>query len=115
MVSYVRGRTRALSDAEIIAAYVGGEDSNTVAARAHCDAGTVLYLVRRAGHPIRPRGTRPSKSLTLSDDEIVSLYRAGLSGTVIADRAATTSGTIYNRLRRLGVQIRPATRRKRAT
>lgn len=106
MANYIRGRTRTLSDAEIVRAYNGGEDSNAIANRANCDASTVLYLVRRAGYPVRPRGPLPRKKLALSDAEIVRLYRDGLSGPVIADRAKTTAGTIYALLRRNGVQPR---------
>lgn len=110
MISYVRGRkARTLSDAEIVAAYVGGEDSSSVAERAGCDAGTVLYLVKRAGQPTRPRpAPRCHKKLALSDAEICRLYADGLSGPVIADRARTTASTIYGVLRRNGVQSRPA-------
>jgi DNA-binding CsgD family transcriptional regulator len=110
MVSYVRGRkARTLSDAEIVAAYVGGEDSSSVADRASCDAGTVLYLVKRAGHPTRSRpAPRLYKKLALSDAEICRLYRGGLSGPAIADRARTSPSTIYGILRRNDVAIRPA-------
>lgn len=110
MISYVRGRkARTLSDAEIVAAYVGGEDSSSVAERASCDAGTVLYLVKRAGHPTRPRPAHGSyKKLALPDAEICRLYRGGLSGIAIADRAQTSASTIYGVLRRNGVPTRSA-------
>jgi DNA-binding CsgD family transcriptional regulator len=110
MISYVRGRkARTLSDAEIVAAYVGGEDSSSVAERASCDAGTVLYLVKRAGQPTRPRpAPRPYKKLALSDAEICRLYRDGLSGIAIGDRAGTSASTIYGVLRRNDVPTRSA-------
>jgi hypothetical protein len=111
MVSYVRGRTaRTLNDAQIIAAYLAGEDSHTLGARANCSGETVLYLVRRAGHQPRPRGTRKrTKALALEDAEIIRLYTVeGLSGPVIAERCQTTAATIYSRLRANNVPRRPA-------
>jgi hypothetical protein len=111
MVSYVRGRTaRTLNDAQIIAAYLAGEDSHTLGARANCSGETVLYLVRRAGHQPRPRGARKqTKVLPLTDLEIAQLYTVeGLSGPVIAERCQTTAATIYSRLRANNVPRRPA-------
>lgn len=102
MVSYTRGRgARKLSDAEIIAAYASGEDSNSIAARANCDATAVLYLVRKSGGTVRPRGTRPRlKVLPLTDGEICNLYREeGLSGPVIADRCGVSAAMIYKILK----------------
>lgn len=108
MVSYIRGRIRTLSDREIVSAYLAGGDSSEIGARANCTADTVLYLVRRSGHKPRPRGPRSTKTLTLTDEMIVKLYRSGLSGPVIAERAGTTPATIYGRLRKAGVARRPA-------
>jgi hypothetical protein len=118
MVSYVRGRgARTFSDAEIVAAYEAGEDSASIGARANCDAATVLYLVRRSGGTVRPRGTRPRvKVLPLTDAEIVQIYcHEGLSGTVIADRCGVTPATIYSLLHRHGVVMRPAAHVAKAT
>lgn len=108
MVSYVRGRgARTLSDAEIVAQYLAGEDSMTVGARANCAAETVLYLVRRSGGTVRGPGPhRPRTVLPLGDEVIVSLYRDGLSGPVIADRCGTTPSTIYKVLQDHGVERR---------
>jgi hypothetical protein len=109
MVSYVRGRTaRTLSDAQIIERYLAGESSPDISLAAHCTADTVLYLVRRAGHPTRPPGGRPRKPLPLTDEQIIRLYTVdGLSGPVIADRAGTTPVTIYSILKLAGVVMRP--------
>lgn len=101
MVSYIRGRgLRTLSDREIVSLYLSGEDSMSIGARANCASETVLYLVRRAGGTVRPRGPHKRvKVLPLDDDMIVKLYRDGLSGPVIADRCGTTPATIYAILR----------------
>lgn len=117
MVSYVRGRgARNLSDPEIIALYLSGADSTTVGAQASCSAETVLYLVKRAGHPVRPRGTRPRlKVLPLTDAEIVQSYREGLSAPVIADRCACSAATIYNILRLNNEPRRPPASTAKAT
>jgi DNA-binding CsgD family transcriptional regulator len=108
MVSYIRGRSRTLSDREIIAAYEAGEDTTSIGARANCPPDTVLYLVRRSGGTTRPRGPRSTKTLTMDDAEIIRLYTVdGLSGPAIADRAGTTPATVYARLRKAGVPRRP--------
>lgn len=107
MVSYIRGRLRTLSDQEIVSAYLAGGDSSEIGALANCPPDTVLYLVRRAGHQPRPRGPHSTKKLALTDEMIIRLYREGLSGPVIAERAGTTPATIYGRLRRYNVPRRP--------
>lgn len=108
MISYVRGRVRTLSDREIVAAYEAGEDTTSIGARANCPPDTVLYLVRRSGGKTRPRGPRSTKTLALTDSEICRLYRDGLSGPTIADRAGTTAATVYARLRANKVECRAA-------
>jgi hypothetical protein len=117
MVSYVRGRgARTLSEPEIIALYLSGEDSATVGAKANCDATTVLYLVKRAGHPVRPRGPRPRlKVLPLTDAEILESYREGLSGPTIADRCGVSAATIYKILKDGGCPCRPPASTAKAT
>jgi DNA-binding CsgD family transcriptional regulator len=108
MVSYVRGRAaRTLSDAQIVERYIAGKSSADISLAANCTCDTVLYLVRRAGHPIRPRGARPRKILPLTDVDIIRLYTVdGLSGPTIADRAGVTAATIYGILKRAGVARR---------
>jgi hypothetical protein len=107
MVSYIRGRLRTLSDAEIVGRYLAGEATDAIGFDANCPPDTVLYLVRRAGHQPRPRGPHGTKKLVITDDEIVRLYRSGLSGPAIAAKAGTTPATIYGRLRRYNVPRRP--------
>lgn len=110
MVSYVRGRgARTLTDSEIIAQYLAGDDAATIGARANCPGETVLYLVRRAGHQPRPRGPRQrAKELPLTDAEITRLYMVdGLSGPAIADRCGATPATVYKILEANAVPRRP--------
>jgi DNA-binding CsgD family transcriptional regulator len=113
------GRHRTMNNDEIVAMYETGVDSLTIAIRAGCCDTTVLDIVRQAGGTIRPRGRKPRKVLALSDDEVLRLYRSGLSGVVIADRAGCTPNTIYTILRNSGAPVRAsfsaakAARRKR--
>jgi hypothetical protein len=108
MVSYIRGRLRTLSDAEIVGRYLAGGNTDAIGLDANCTPDTVLYLVRRAGHKPRPRGPRSDKTLLITDAEICRLYREGFSGPVIAAKAGTTAATIYGRLRKANVPRRPS-------
>lgn len=116
MVSYIRGRTqRTLPDEEIVALYAGGLDSDTIAARANCNATTVLDLVRRAGETVRRPGGRPRPdSHRLSDAEICERYRKGQNGPDIADAAGCATSSIYNILKRNGIPRRDAANAARA-
>lgn len=115
MVSYVRGRTaRTMSDAEIVELYLSGLDSSTVGARASCDSTTVLDLVRKAGGTVRGRGGRLGP-LPLTDAAICQMYRDGMAGPMIADKAACASSTIYQILRKAGVRCRPSASTRSAT
>jgi hypothetical protein len=67
-----------------------------------------LAIVRAAGGAVRTPGSSQRRSLRLSDVEIISLYQSGLSGTVVADRAGCTTGTIYRLLEASGVPRRGA-------
>jgi DNA-binding CsgD family transcriptional regulator len=114
MPTYVRGRgSRSLTDAEIIQAYVQGEDADSIGIRAGCSGTTVRDLVRAAGEVVRGRGKRPRKPLKLTDAEILRLYRSGQSGQAVADAAGTTTNTVYKIVRDQGGTIRPAQRSKR--
>jgi transposase len=108
VVSYRRGiiKCRLLPDAEIIALYIGGMDSDSVSYRAGCCAKIVLDLVRKAGHTVRPPGRGSGRPLKLSSEEIVRRYRSGESGVSIAVAAGCVASTIYGVLRREGVQLR---------
>jgi len=110
MVSYVRRRSttgRTLSDAEIVARYVAGATSGTIAFYANCDSTTVLDIVRAAGETVRRRGGRPCEDTrTLSDAEICQRYRDGLNGPEIARAATCALSSVYNILRRNNVERR---------
>lgn len=107
MASYIRGRVRTLSDAEIVRLYVEGLDSESVGARANANPTTVLNLVRAAGETVRSRGKAPpEKDLAIPAAEIVRRYRAGESGPMLADAAHCSAATIYGVLRRAGVKRR---------
>jgi hypothetical protein len=110
MVSYISGRTRrTLSDAEIVALYVGGLDSETIGARANCNATAVLDIVRAAGETVRPRGGRPRGDLhAITDADICQRYAQGWSGPRIAQAANCNVSSVYNILRRCGVPLRKA-------
>jgi DNA-binding CsgD family transcriptional regulator len=115
MVSYVR-KQRRLSDEEIVSLYRGGLDSDTIAARAGCHASTVLNLVRAAGHePRKSGGTRKIDGFLINDAEICRRYREGASGPELADAAGCSVGSIYNLLRRNGVEPRDVRDTSKAT
>jgi uncharacterized protein (DUF433 family) len=115
MVSYIRGRRRRLSDEEIVALYVGGLDSGTIAIQAGCDATTVLDLVRKAGGTVRPTGGRARIDRhRITDAEICRRYRDGQSGPMIADAAACNASSVYNILRRYNVPLRDSRQVTRA-
>jgi hypothetical protein len=93
------GRGQLLDDAEIVRLYAEIGDSELVGLRAGVSGTTVLNRVRAAGGTIfKPGHARHNKRLktTLSDDEICQLYRDGLSGPKIADRARCSAGHVYN-------------------
>jgi DNA-binding CsgD family transcriptional regulator len=109
MPSYVRGRPRAgrlISDAEIVELYAAGTDSMVIGIQAGCSDTTVRDLVRAAGGAVRARGGKPRRVLALPDAEIVRLYKSGMGGVEIADRAGCTPNTIYAILRNSGVALR---------
>lgn len=109
MASYTRGRARTLSDEEVVALYVGGLDSDTVAAKANCSAGAVLDAVRRAGQAVRPPGTQPGRrKRTLDEAAICRRYAEGASGPDIAAEVGCVLSTVYAVLRRHGVTRRSA-------
>lgn len=111
MPSYQRGHARNgrhLTDAEIVELYAAGADALSIGMRAGCCDTTVRNLVRAAGGVVRPRGGRPRRALLISGDEIVRLYRSGLGGVELADRAGCAPGTIYRVLRESGVHVRPS-------
>lgn len=115
MVSYVRTQ-RLLSDAEIVALYLGGLDSDTIGARAGCHSTTVLNLVRAAGHkPRKPGGVRKADAFLIPDAEICRRYQQGQSGPELADAAGCSTGSIYNVLRRNGVEPREVRETSRTT
>jgi hypothetical protein len=74
--------------------------------RAGCCDTTVRDLVRAAGGAVRPRGGKPRRVLALPDDEIVRLYRSGVGGVEISDRAGCAPGTVYRILKDSGVTAR---------
>jgi hypothetical protein len=111
------GRGQRLDDAEIVRLYAEIQDSELVGLRAGVSGTTVLNRVRAAGGVIlKPGHTRNKKRLktTLNDAEICRLYREGLSGPTIADRAGCSAGHVYNVLeaakipRRSAVEYYPA-------
>jgi hypothetical protein len=88
--------------------YLSGLDSETIGFRANCSPTTVIDIVRRAGHPIRPRGNRPGPRRSMEDGEMIKRYRLGETGQQIADAAGCSVGTVYRILQREGVDRRPS-------
>lgn len=109
MPSYVRGkRVRKLDDETIIRLYVEERmDGESIGIEAGCSGTTVLDIVRKAGHPIRPPGRGVPRPRHISDGEIARRYRAGEDGPRLAQAAGCTPGTVYRILRTMGVDVRP--------
>jgi hypothetical protein len=108
VVSYRHGvpKVRLLPDAQIVAMYLSGVDSDTVGHRAGCSAKLVLQIVRAAGGTVRRPGLGAGRRLALSAAEIVQRYQKGESGVRLADAAGCCPASIYNILRRHGVRVR---------
>lgn len=108
MPSYT-GRHRVMTDAEILAAYTEQKDADLVANAAGCCADTVRRIVKAAGLPLAGcAGKQWARPLKLSDAEIIRRYRAGEGGPELAVAAGCSAATIYYRLRRAGIERRPA-------
>jgi hypothetical protein len=108
-------RSRLLPDDEIISLYLSGLDSETIGFRARCSGTTVLQIVRRAGHPVRPRGNHPGTPRAFSDGEMCKRYRLGESGQQIAAAAGCSIGTVYRILAANNVPRRPSNNSLQAT
>jgi hypothetical protein len=110
MPQYIRGRPsqRVIADEEILRLYVEEElDSDTVGYRAGCCGSTVLEIVRKLGGVVRTRGK--SKTLKLTDAEIIQRYKDGASGLTLAEQAGCEHTTIYRELHSHGVKTRTPT------
>lgn len=97
-----------MSDGEIVAAYLGGQDGTTVGLMAGISAATVIKIVRAAGHKPRPRGGRLGNrwKLKLDDQVIAQRYLAGESGPALAASLGVSQKTIYNVLAALDIPRR---------
>jgi len=88
--------------------YLSGVDADSVGYRAGCSAGTVLKIVRAAGH--QPRGRGGVKTLlagNLPPAELVRLYETGLSIDKVASRAGCSVHAVRKALIAAGTRIRP--------
>lgn len=103
-------RVRNISDAEILRLYVEeGLDSEIIAMRAGCCAGTVLKAVRDLGGAVRRRSGLPADyARKVSDEDVVRRYKAGETGRELAAEANCSTVTIYRILSLAGVPRRPA-------
>lgn len=100
---------RLLSDQEIIDLYFSGLDADTVSYRAGCHASTVLNIIKRAGlSPRRRGGVKPTRPVSLTDEEIEARYHAGLTITAIAQQTGSNRENIRRLLIRRGVRLRSA-------
>lgn len=99
---------RLLPDDEIVSMYLSGVDAESVGYRAGCSAGTVLKIVKSAGHQSRGRGGVKNMQLgRLPPDELVRLYESGLSMEKIAETAGCSLHMVRKTLLAAGTRIRP--------
>lgn len=102
------GRQRRLSNEEIVALYAELKDSNAVGDRAGCSGPTVLGIVRAAGVQVPPPGgpTGRRVRLAIGDQQIVEMYRAGMTAREIAPRAGCSESMVYRILKDAKVAMR---------
>jgi hypothetical protein len=95
-----------MSDEEVIAAYLAGDDCDTVGFKANIHAQTVRGILRAAGVELRPpmRGRR--SPLVIDEEAVCRRYRAGESGTLLAQVFGTGTSRIYQILQRHNVPRR---------
>lgn len=99
---------RLLDDATVVEMYLSGVDADSVGYRAGCSAGTVLKIVRAAGHSARRRGGhKPAQQGTLPPEELVRLYKSGLSIEKVAERSGWSAYAVRKTLLSSGTRIRP--------
>jgi hypothetical protein len=100
-------RQRKMSDEDICKLYEELKSSVDVAIRANTSDTTVLKLVREHGGTVYSRKGRNHVPKRLSDEEICRRYKAGWDGPRLAGAAGCGTSSIYNVLRRHGVERRP--------
>lgn len=103
------GRGQLLDDAEIVRLYAELKDAVLVGMRAGVSGTTVLNRVRAAGGEVYPPGHSRGQNRrlpTLTNEEICKLYRDGMSGTRIAERAGCSVRHVYDTLEAAGIRRR---------
>lgn len=104
-----RAIKRTMTNEEIIAAYLAGDDSDTVGWKAGIHAQTVRKILSAAGVPLRPPQRGRRSPLALDELEICRRYIAGESGVALAAALGTSEARIYGILRRHDVPRRSTT------
>lgn len=93
-------------DKRIEMAYLAGESSMVIATRYGCDKSAVLGSLRRRGVALRDSGKAKRVELDRRRDEIVALYKSGLSVWAIKRRLVCAHGNPINRiLREAGIAV----------
>ena len=99
---------RLLPDEEIVSMYLFGVDADSVGYRAGCSAGTVLKIVKAAGHqPRRRGGHKPAQQGSLPPEELIRLYKSGLSIEKVAAQSGWSAYVVRKTLLEAGTRIRP--------
>ena len=89
---------------EIIRGYESGESAAVLAARNGVSVFTILYHLRKHRVVLRPKGrplVRPAQA-----DAMIEDYRAGMPVHEITAKHGLSTGTLYNLIRRRGVDLR---------
>ena len=90
--------------AELVLAYRSGASVNQLATTFGIHRSTVKDHLRRAGVEIRPG--QPPKLTEIMKDEVVELYKSGLSIRKIAVRFGVTDNPVHHALKERGAQMR---------
>jgi hypothetical protein len=97
---------RSMDDEEIIAAYLAGDDPDTVGFKAGVHAQTVLKILRASGVALRPPNRIRRDTKVVDELEVCRRYKAGESGVILAYAFGVGVARVYRILRRHAVPRR---------
>jgi hypothetical protein len=100
------------TDADLVARYRAGESCAAIAVATGLHPTVVYWRLRRAGVQMRPPGRVLGRGLPeRTAAGIAERYRAGDTIAMIVAVTGLSRSTVYDRLRRAGIQLRPSGRR----
>ena len=90
---------------EIISEYESGMTTYQLGEKYGVHNGTIRHRLKKIGVKLRP--PRSMERIDLPMEEIISYYQSGMTPTQLAEIYGVSDGTIYRRLKKNGVKIRP--------